>query len=165
MGEDLVSLKKLTEGEELWDVQKEILGWMFDSASRCIKITEGRQEKIMAEVKAVLRIRGGVPFNRFENIMGKLWHAAIGVPAEKYLFNPSNRLIGLYPKTVFWDRAPEAERAMCDWRQLIHKCAKELTNAKELVPGEFNCTGTLDASGEGAGGVWLSGERRLKPTV
>ena len=69
-GQDPVSLKKLLEGEGLWDVRKEILGWMFDGATRCIEITEGRQEKILKELKAVLRIRNGVPFNRFEKSLG-----------------------------------------------------------------------------------------------
>ena len=100
-----------------------------------------------------------------KKIVGKLRHAAIGVPAGKYLFGPVNRLVDMQPKNVFWDRAPEAERALRDWRQLIHECAKEPTNAKELVAGELDYTGTLDASGEGAGGVWLPGERHLKPTV
>ena len=68
-------------------------------------------------------------------------------------------------KNVFWDRAPEAKRALRDWRQLINECAKELTNTKEPVTRELDYTGTLDASGEGAGGVWLSGKWHLKPTV
>ena len=71
----------------------------------------------------------------------------------------------MQPKNVFWDRAPEAEQAICDWRKLIHECAKEPTNVKELVPREIDYTGTLDASGKGAEGVWLPGERHLKPTV
>ena len=66
---------------------------MFDGASRCTKVTERRQEKIMVELKAVLKIRSGVPFNRFKKIVGKLQHAAIEVPAGKYLFGPINRLI------------------------------------------------------------------------
>ena len=70
-GQDPVPLKKLIEGEGLWDVQKEILGWMFDGVTRCIEITEGRQEKILKELKAVLRIRNDVPFNRFKKNCGK----------------------------------------------------------------------------------------------
>ena len=54
---------------------------------------------------------------------------------------------------------------MQDGRQIIHECAKEPTNAKELVPGELNYTGDLDTSDKGAGGVWLSDEIHLKPTV
>jgi hypothetical protein len=69
-GQDPVSLKKLMEGEDLWEVRKEILSWTFNGASMCIKINEGRQEKIMSEVKAVLLICSGVPFNRFEKSWG-----------------------------------------------------------------------------------------------
>ena len=90
----------------MWDVRKEILGWMFDGASRCIEITEGREEKINMELKTVLQIRSNVPFNRFEKIVGNLRHTAIGVPAGKYLFGPINRLIGMQHKNLFCYRAP-----------------------------------------------------------
>ena len=87
------------------------------------------------------------------------------MPAGKYLFSPINRLIRMQPMNIFYDRAQEAERAMRDWWQLIHEYAKEPTNAKELVPGKLDYTGTLSASDKGAGGVWLPGERQLKPIV
>ena len=37
-GGDPVSIKKLLEGEGTWDVRKEILGWVFDGARRCIEL-------------------------------------------------------------------------------------------------------------------------------
>jgi hypothetical protein len=33
-GEDPVSQKKLEQGDDLWAVRKEILGWVFDGAKR-----------------------------------------------------------------------------------------------------------------------------------
>jgi hypothetical protein len=42
LGHDPVLLKKLMDGEGMWDVHKEILGWMIDGTSRCIKITDGQ---------------------------------------------------------------------------------------------------------------------------
>ena len=42
---------------------------------------------------------------------------------------------------------------MRDWWQPIHKCAKEPINTKELVTGELDYTGILNASGKGAGRV------------
>ena len=54
------------------------------------------------------------------------------IPAGKYLFGPINRLIGVQPKKVCCDQSPEAERAMWDWRKLIHEYVKEPTNVKEL---------------------------------
>ena len=52
-----------------------------------------------------------------------------------------------------------------DWAQLIHEAAAEPMHARELVAGEPDFVGTLDASGEGAGGVWLPGRKHLAPTV
>ena len=71
-GEDPVSLKKLDEGDGLWEVRKEELGWMLDGASRCIELAEKKQDAILAEIKAVLRMKGGVPFKRFEKLLGRL---------------------------------------------------------------------------------------------
>ena len=39
-GEDSVSIKKLLEGKGLWEVRKEILGWVFDGATRCIELAQ-----------------------------------------------------------------------------------------------------------------------------
>ncbi|KAL7535679.1 hypothetical protein ACHAXR_009955 [Thalassiosira sp. AJA248-18] len=97
-GEDPISLKKMLEGEGLWEVRKEILGWIMDGATRCIELAEKKQKAILLELKTILRMKHGVPFNRFEKIVGKLRHAAIGVPAGKGLFGPINMLLGIKPK-------------------------------------------------------------------
>ena len=76
-----------------------------------------------------------------------------------------NRILSLEPKTVFWDRCPAAKTALLDWRQLILEAAMEPTSVNELVPGEAVYKGTLDASGEGAGGVWVHGTKEIAPLV
>ena len=58
---------------------------MFDGGTRCIKLTEKRQETLLKELRQVVRIRDGVLFKRMEKLVGKLRHAAIGVPAGKRL--------------------------------------------------------------------------------
>ncbi|KAL7545707.1 hypothetical protein ACHAWF_009056, partial [Thalassiosira exigua] len=165
-GEDPISLKKLLEGEGLWAVRKEILGWMMDGATRCIELAEAKQQAILAELKTVLRMKRGVPFNRLQKLVGKLRHASIGIPAGKYLFGPINRLMAREELDfVVWRLAPEAKQALEDWGQLIREAAREPTHVNELVPGEADYKGTLDASGEGAGGVWLPAKRELAPIV
>ena len=165
-GQDPISLTKLMEGEGLWDVRKEILGWMrMDGATRCIELLEKKQQAIQKELKTILRIKSGVPFKRVERLVGKLRHAAIGIPQGKSLFGPINRLIAIHPSTVFWNRCPDAKIALKDWKQLLLEAAKEPTHVKELVSGEATYKGTLDASAEGAGGVWLPGTRALAPIV
>ncbi|KAL7548503.1 hypothetical protein ACHAWF_011783 [Thalassiosira exigua] len=164
-GEDPISLKKLLAGEGLWEVRKEVLGWVMDGATRCIELAEKKQEAILSELRKVLRMRRGVPLKRMQRLVGKLRHASIGIPAGKYLFGPINRLMAREHKFIFWDRVPEAARALRDLGQLLREAATEPTHVKELVPGPPAYKATLDASGEGAGGVWVHGDRALAPIV
>ena len=105
--------------------------------------------------------RRGIQFKKLEKLVGKLRHASIGIPAGKYLFGPINRLMAMRPRRVFWQRRPEARRALGDWSELLKEAAAEPTHVEELVAGEADYKGTLDASGEGAGGVWLPGAKAL----
>ncbi len=102
---------------------------------------------------------------RIEKLVGKLRHAVIGIPGVKALFGPINRLMATQPKMVFWDRCPEAKEMLQDWRTLIRTAAKEPTHTRELVPGKPDYVGALDASGEGAGGVWLPAKSEMAPIV
>ena len=56
-GGDPASLKKLKAGEGLWEVRKEILGWMMDGATRCIELAEKKQRAISKEIHRLLRIK------------------------------------------------------------------------------------------------------------
>ncbi|KAL7522296.1 hypothetical protein ACHAWF_000302, partial [Thalassiosira exigua] len=49
--------------------------------------------------------------------------------------------------------------------QLIREAAAEPMHVKELIPGPPTYKGTLDASGEGVGRVWVPGEKSLAPIV
>ena len=50
------------EGEGRCEVRKEILGWVFDGATRCIELEGNKQTAILKEITDVLRIKSGVPF-------------------------------------------------------------------------------------------------------
>ena len=69
--------------------------------------------------------------------------------------------MSMRPRMIFWDRCPEVKVALQDWRQLLRESTKEPTHVKELVAGEASYKGTLDASGEGAGSVWVPGTKEL----
>ena len=70
-GGDPISKKKLLEGEGEWDTRKEILGWVFDGARRCIELPTHKIEAIILELKLILRMPA-IPYKRFEKIVGKL---------------------------------------------------------------------------------------------
>ena len=66
---------------------------------------------------------------------------------------------------MFWNRNTAAHQAFKDWGQIIREAAAEPTHVNELVAGDADYKGTLDASGEGAGGVWLPGKKEIAPVV
>ena len=100
----------------------------------------------MKELKSMLRVKSGIPFKRFQKVVGKLRHTAIGIPQGKGLFGPINRVLALEPTMVHWNRCPVAEEALRDWAALIREAAAEPTSVHELVPGEPAYRGTLDAA-------------------
>ena len=69
------------------------------------------------------------------------------------------------PKLVFWNRCPAVVTALRDWGQLIQEAAIEPTHVNELVSGTPDWKAALDASGEGAGGVWIPGNKSIAPIV
>ena len=77
----------------MWEVRKEILGWIRDGATQCIELLEKKQEEIYQETKTLVQMRNGIPFKCFEKLMSGLHHAAIGISQGKSLFGPINRLI------------------------------------------------------------------------
>ena len=62
----------------------------------------------MEDLKQALKKKQGLRFKKSEKLVGKLRHASTGIPAGKYLFGPTNQLIALQPKVIYWDMAPAA---------------------------------------------------------
>ena len=50
-GEDPISLKKLKDGDGLWDYRKVILGWIFDGIERSIQLPTEKIKQILIELK------------------------------------------------------------------------------------------------------------------
>jgi hypothetical protein len=53
-GEDPVSIKKLNQGDGLWKTRKELLGWVFDGARRCIELPTNKVENILDEIHKII---------------------------------------------------------------------------------------------------------------
>ena len=147
--------KKLLEGEGEWDTRNEILGWVFDGARRCIELPPSKLEAILLELKLILRQRS-IPYKQFEKVVGKLRHAAIGLPAGRGLCAPFNKIISIHPKTVWLGKKGVIRSALSDWRRLLQNMRARPTHVNELVRQPIADVGHMDASGIGAGGVWMS---------
>ena len=91
--QDPISNKKLDSGEGQWAVIKEVLGWMVDGATRCIKLARDKKSVIDAELHKIVRMTKGVPFKQIEKLIGKILHAAIAVPMGKHIMTPINKIL------------------------------------------------------------------------
>ena len=100
----------------------------MDGATRCIKLSENKQQQIITEIKTVLCIKSGVLFKRLEKLLGKLRHTAIGIPKGKNLFGNLNHILEENLKLVFWDRQLAARQNLRDWKQLIGEAGAEPTH-------------------------------------
>jgi hypothetical protein len=70
-GEDPVSLKKLRQGDGLWETRKELLGWVFDGTRRCIELPPNKVASITEDIHAMIR-KKSVPVKEFEKLRGRL---------------------------------------------------------------------------------------------
>jgi hypothetical protein len=163
-GEDPVSLKKLTQGDGLWAVRKELLGWVFDGARRCIELPIDKVEKITAEIHQVTR-KASIPRKRFEQLRGKLRHACIGIPAGKGLMGPIDAELRGNKRLIHIKTNQHLREALRDFSTLIRVLGHRPSHCRELVVDDPGYIGYCDASKLGAGGVWLSGTRHLSPVV
>ena len=160
-----VSIKKVLKGEARWSVIKEILGWIFNGETKSIRLPEEKVKQLVATIEKMLRSREGTPFHEFQTLMGKLYHASIGTPAGKGFMTPLNHQLAKTPKKVWFRRGSTQRKALELWKYLLSDAMAEPTKAKELMPASPDYVGLVDASGEGVGGVWLSGNKRIPATV
>ena len=163
-GGDPVSLKKLLEGEGTWDARKEILGWVFNGARRCIELPTKKLDAITSEISSIIRL-SYIPYKRFEKIVGKLRHAAIGLPAGKGLCTHFNRTIAIHPYRVSLGAHGLVRPAFEDWLRLLADMRTKPSHVNELVGQPILDVGHMDASRIGAGGVKMSAEGDYPPTV
>jgi hypothetical protein len=163
-GEDPIALKKLKQGDGLWTVRKEILGWVFDGARRCIELPPEKVDKILADIRRISRQKR-VPRKAFERLRGRLRHACIGLPAAKGLMGPIDAALRPDRRSIPVKHNQILREALTDFASLIRAIGKRPTHCRELVAEEPGYIGYCDASKWGAGGVWLSGTFHLDPIV
>jgi len=82
-----ISLKKLQQGDGVWAMRKELLGWLFDGVTHCMQLPQEKVTKIKTQLKTLL-CHKHVHFGKLEKINGKLMHATIGIPSGRGLLSP-----------------------------------------------------------------------------
>ena len=161
-GGDPISEKKMEKGDGRWDFKKEILGWIFDGNEFTIFLPPEKSKKVQIAIKHLAKKKTAT-LHEWQQIMGKLNHACIGLPSGRGLLSPLNNAMKGGPEII--TLKPPTIQALIDWCILIQRISSRPTSVKELTPGLPWFIGYVDASKFGVGGVWIPGSFYIKPTV
>ena len=149
-GGDPVSLKKILEEEGIWDVRKDILGWVFDGAKQCIELPTKKLDAITNEIKKALR-KPHIQLKKIEKLVEKLFHAAIGLPVEKGLCATFNRTTIVHTQHVALGKQGLVRATLVDWLRLLTEIQKQPSHINELVGQPIPDVVRMDTFKIGAG--------------
>jgi hypothetical protein len=153
----------LEKGDARFDIEKEILGFMINGATRTLRLSETKAQSIAKEITNMLR-KTNVPLKRFRSLLSRLQHAARILPAAKGLFSPSNKAMKGDPKQVGVKQAGNVQPALLNFRHLMLALASRPTDVSKLAECDPEMAGSCDTSAAGAGGVWVV-SCGVQPTV
>ena len=159
-GHDPIAYKKLIQGDGIWDVFKEILGWDFDGVAYTIQLPAKKCSDICTLMRKLLK-KKRVALNQFQKLAGKLQHASLAIPSGRSLFTPLDMAMRNDPDVIIIDET--LRQCLEDWRCLVQCMAREPTSVRLLVMCPPTYISYTDACKLGAGGVWCSGIKTLKP--
>jgi hypothetical protein len=164
--DDPISYKKLLAGDGIWAVRKEILGWIFDGILRTMELPPEKIEKIMESLATAISQKR-LPLKEFRTLLGKLQHAAMGMPAGKSILTPLHKFVeeNKDRRILYFANHPLILEALRDIRILLRESTSRPTHVRELVPALPAYIGFCDACKRGAGGVWMSGSKNIQPVV
>ena len=109
--------------------------------------------------------RQGIPFEEFEQIIAKLWHAFIAIPAGNGLLSPCNWVMRSKPSVVYLHQNKALYDAVSNTRTLLRESTTRPTRCKELIVGWPDFIGVADALSHGIGGIVVGKNSSCIPTV
>ena len=150
---DSISLKKAKAGDGDWDVTKEILGWVVNSATGTISLSQKRR----ADLETLLAIpstQHRMSRKKLERLIGKLRSMHLAIPgAIGHFYHIQMALTKANRRTAYLSKGFHQDIA--HWRLLCSRMKHRPTYLAEIVQRLPTDLGYTDASGTGGGGVWL----------
>jgi hypothetical protein len=161
-GGDPISEKKMEKGDGTWAYKKEILGWMIDGQEFTIYLPTDKSKKIQKLVKGLAKQKTA-SLHEIQQISGKLNHACIGLPSGRGLMSPINGAMTGNKEII--KITPQLKQALLDWVILLQRISSRPTSVLELTGSTPWYIAYVDASKHGVGGVWINGDKQIRPTV
>jgi hypothetical protein len=149
-----ISVKKLRQGDASWSTIKNVLRWIINSVAMTITLPDRQLERLALLLDSIPLSQKRLSMEKMYSLLGELRSMATALPGSRGLFSSLQVAIRTREKqrlklhTGFHD-------ALEDFRWLHQDLGSRPTRLQELVPTAPSLLGAHDASGKGAGGVWL----------
>ena len=149
-----ISLSKLAKGDAAWSTRKQMLGWILDSVDMTLTLPPRRLQRLADLLDSIPSSQRRLSLQKWHCLLGELRSMSLALPGSRGLFSHLQQAI----------RSRQGNRlrltaafhhALDDFRWLHAHLQHRPTRLFELVPTAPSLVGTHDASGTGAGGVWV----------
>jgi len=166
---DPISKKKLKQLDGEYSTKKTILGFDFDGVNKTIWLEEAKQAHLLTVLNGWIPSSksgvAGIPFKEFENVVAKIRHAFMAIPAGRGLITPRNKILQTKIPIVYLQRNHMLRAAIMGCRTLLRELSDSPTCCCKLVGGWPDYIGVCDASSHGVGGVIFGENEPCVPTV
>ena len=150
---DSVSLKKALAGDGDWSQVKEILGWIIDTRLSTLRLSPKRVSDLLQQLDIPSSQRK-MRRKRLEILIGKLRSMHLAIPgAISHFYYLQQALTKATPNLAYLSNDFHSEIKY--WKQLVDNMGSRPTYLAEIVQRLASALGFTDASGLGAGGVWI----------
>ena len=148
--------------------------WILHSMAQTIELPQGKLDPILSTITTTLW-QGHTSQSKFQSLLGKLQHASTAIPAGQSilsllyaLINPESpsRIVQHHNlQCICLQLSSATAQALKDMTALLWEMASAPTLVQQFVPGSPLYLDFCDASGLGAGSIWLPFDKYLCPFV
>jgi hypothetical protein len=163
-GEEPISQKKLFQGDGHFQSKKDIIGFRFDGVKRTVHLPPAKAKAYIKETHRILR-RKSVPLKTLQEVVRKIRHASIILPAACGFLSPINAAMRGSPKSVGLGAKSKLQAALKDMCTFLSLLSSQPTHVRELVLDMPHYVGYHDVAAAGLGGIWFSLTNNMPPSV
>jgi hypothetical protein len=155
-----ISVSKLKQGDTCWLTVKKVLGWIVDSVAMTLTLPPQRLARLEAILTSIPVTPKRLALDKWHKVLGELRSMSIALPASRGLFSSLQAALRTRQGTCL--RLDKGfHDALNDFRWIQEDLSKRPTRLQELVPVAPTLVGAHDASGIGAGGIWMPGPHAI----
>ena len=156
-----ISVSKLAKGDGAWATTKQILGWTIDSQAMTLTLPPRRLQRLAELLASIPSHQKRLSLSTWHALLGELRSMSLALPGSRGLFSHLQAAIRTRQGTRL-RLTPAFHGALADFTWIQAHLSQRPTRLFELVPTTPSVVGAHDASGLGAGGVWLGPGARVR---